>query len=101
MKVYLKAKVKAIEITGAHVEYEGSLTLDEDIMDRLGVNEYDQVFINSKYGKGRIMTYVMKGTRGTQVCDVNGGAAQYFIPGEVVHLLFFAMSDIQIFPTIL
>lgn len=101
MNTYLKAKVSAIEITGAEVEYEGSLTLDPDIMDALGVNPYEQVWINSKYNKGRIMTYLIPGERGTRQCEVNGGAAQHFAPGEIVHLLFFTVSDLPVKPKIL
>ena len=74
MSNILKAKVQQIEVTGCEVEYEGSLTLDEDIMDALGVWEYEQVFVNSKYGKGRIMTYLLKGERGSKVCEMNSGS---------------------------
>jgi aspartate 1-decarboxylase len=101
MNTYLKAKIKAIQITGSEVEYEGSLTLDEDIMDKLGVAPYEQVFVNGKYSKRRIMTYFIPGKRGSGVCEVNGGAAQHFQAGEVVHLLVFAQSKNPIKPVIL
>ena len=91
MNTYLKAKVREIKITGCKVEYEGSLTLSERLMERLGVSEGEQVFVNSKYGRGRIMTYVIPGREGQ--CELNGGAAQHFMEGEVVHLLFFRMSE--------
>ena len=83
----LKAKVQEIKVTGCQVEYEGSLTLDKDLMKKLGVVEYEQVWVNSKYGTGRIMTYLLEGESGQ--CELNGGAAQHFKVGEVVHLLFF------------
>jgi aspartate 1-decarboxylase len=89
MKTVLKCKVQEIEITNASQEYEGSITLDEDIMDKLGVCEYEQVFVNSKYNEGRIMTYFLKGPRGSGCCELNGGAANHFKIGEKVHLLVF------------
>ena len=101
MNTYLKAKVRVITITGCKVKYEGSLTLDENIMDKLGVSEGEQVFINSKYRKGRIMTYFLCGKRGTWMCELNGGAANHFEEGEDVHLLVFAISDTPIKPIIL
>lgn len=101
MNVYLKAKVNAIIITGSRVDYEGSLTLDEDIMDELNVKPYERVYINSKYGKGRIMTYLLPGKRGGKMCELNGGATHHFEIGEVVHLLFFAVSDLPVKPRIL
>ena len=94
--IYLKAKVQQIVISDCKVECNGSLTLDEDIMDKLGVQEYEQVFINSKHGRGRIMTYFLSGKRGSGICEVNGGAAQHFHKGEIVHLLVFALSDIPV-----
>jgi len=98
LSTYLKAKVQAIKITDRRIEYEGSLTLDEDIMDELNVLPYEQVFINGKYSKGRIMTYVLPGKRGSKCCELNGGAIHYFHNGEVVHLLFFAQSSEPIKP---
>ena len=91
MNTYLKAKVREIRVTGCKVEYEGSLTLSERLMERLGVSEGEQVFVNSKYGRGRIMTYVIPGSDGQ--CELNGGAVNHFTEGEVVHLLFFSVTS--------
>ena len=101
MNTYLKAKISAIKITSCRREYEGSLTLDEDIMDDLSVNKYEQVFVNSKYHKGRIMTYILPGKRGTGVCELNGGAVSHFKKGEIVHILFFVQSNKPIIPKII
>ena len=101
LNTYLKAKVREIEITDARLDYEGSLTLDEDIMDAMGVYEYEQVFVHSKHTKNRIMTYFLAGPRGTKICQVNGGATQHFKKGDIVHLLVFAQSDRPIKPVII
>jgi len=87
MNTYLKAKI-TITVTDAKFEYEGSLTLDEDIMEKLNIKKYEQVFINGKYRANRIMTYILPGERGTGICEMNGGAANYFKQGDIVHLLF-------------
>jgi len=92
MNTYLKAKI-TLPITGSRVENEGSITLDEDIMDMLGVKSYEQVFVNNKYRESRIMTYLLPGERGTEICEANGGAAKFFKKGDIVHLLFFTVSD--------
>lgn len=89
MKTVLKCKVQEIRVTSASRDYIGSLTLDEDIMDELGVCEYEQVFVNSKFNQGRIMTYFLAGERGSKCCQLNGGAANHFEVGEIVHLLVF------------
>lgn len=100
MNTYLKAKA-TLKITSCKVNYEGSLTLDENIMDMLGVKPYEQVYINGKYIDVRIMTYLLPGKRGSKICEANGGAAQYFIKGDVVHLLFFKQSRRAVNPKIL
>jgi len=101
LNTYLKAKINSIQITGSKVEYQGSLTLDQDIMDKLGVAPYEQVFINGKFRNSRIMTYFLPGERGSGICEVNGGAAQFFKKGDVVHLLIFTQSETPIRPVIL
>jgi aspartate 1-decarboxylase len=101
LNTYLKAKVRAIKITDRKIEYEGSLTLDRNIMDQLGVAPYEQVFINSKYNKSRIMTYVLPGKRGSNCCELNGGAVHHFHNGEIIHLLFFTQSEKPVKPVVL
>jgi len=87
MKKVLKAKVQEIKITDCRIDYEGSLTLCPEIMNKLNVCEYEQVYINGKYKPQRIMTYLLKGKKGE--CVLNGGAIHFFEKGDVVHLLFF------------
>lgn len=91
MKTVLKAKVQEIAITDCQIDYEGSLTLCPKIMDKLGVCEYEQVYINGKYKPHRIMTYLLKGKEGQ--CELNGGAVHFFKKGDIVHLLFFGIVD--------
>jgi len=90
MKTVLKSKVRQIAVTDANIDYEGSLTLDQDIMDLMGVEPYEQVYVHSKQGKGRIMTYLIAGERGSKCCMLNGGAANHFEVGEIVHILAFS-----------
>lgn len=101
LSTYLKAKVQEIYVTGCKVEYKGSLTLDEDIMDAMGVAPYEQVFVHSKYHPSRIMTYFLPGKRGSKICELNGGAAHFFREGELVHLLVFAQSETPITPIVI
>ena len=100
MDVYLKAKI-TIGVTGAKFEYEGSLTLDADIMDRLGVRPYEQVYVNGKHRANRIMTYILPGERDSGICEMNGGAANFFKAGDIVHLLFFTVTDKPVKPIVL
>lgn len=87
MITVLKSKISEIKITGLKSDYEGSLTLCPELMERANIKEYEQIYINSKYGKGRIMTYVLKGE--INDCELNGGACNHFEVEEIVHLLVF------------
>ena len=99
MNKYLKAKVREIYVTGCKAEYEGSLTLDKKIMDKLGISPGEAVDINSKYKPVRITTYVIPGGDGQ--CELNGGAAQYLEKGDIVHLLFWTYSENPVKPVII
>lgn len=79
----LLSKIKAVKIDVCSVEYEeGSITLPEKLMKKAGLRPYQEVDVNSKYGKSRIRTYVLPGEQ----VEMNGGAANYFEPGEIVHV---------------
>jgi len=94
MITLLKSKIKEIAITRCDIQCEGSITLDEDLIDKMDCKAYEQVHVNSKTGKGRIITYLLPGTRGSKCCEMNGGAANHFYEGEKVHILAFHTLEI-------
>jgi aspartate 1-decarboxylase len=91
----LKSKVHRIVITEANLNYVGSLTLDEDIMDAANmiVNEKIQV-VNVNTG-ARIETYLLKGKRGSGTCCLNGPAARSGSVGDIVIVISYARMDFE------
>ena len=89
----LKSKVHRAVITEANLNYVGSLTLDEDLMDaaNLIANEKVQV-VNVNNGE-RIETYLITGKRGSGVCCLNGPAARRGQVGDVVIVISYATMD--------
>jgi len=86
----LLSKIKSIKIDICSIEYEeGSITLPENLMKKAGLRPYQEVDVNSKYGKSRIRTYVLPGKQ----VEMNGGAANYFNPGEIVHINAYGSID--------
>lgn len=73
-------------VTGASVEYEGSLTLDPDLIDAAQLFPYERVEVNAVYGKDRLVTYVIPGKCGTGQVEMNGGMANFFGKGDKVHV---------------
>lgn len=85
----LKSKIHTLKVTEANVAYNGSITIDEDIMDAAKIRKYEQVYVNNATRGSRIMTYVLPGERGTGMVCMNGGAALHASVGDTVHILTF------------
>ena len=80
----LKSKIHRAVITEANLNYVGSLTLDEDLMDAANVIENEKVQVVNVNNGERIETYLIKGKRGSGVCCLNGPAARRGMVGDVV-----------------
>ena len=85
----LKAKIHTVKVTEANVTYNGSITVDADLLDAAGIQKYEQVYINNAITGSRIMTYVLPGERGSGEVCMNGGAALHAKVGDTVHILSF------------
>lgn len=85
----LKAKIHTVKVTEANVKYNGSITIDADLLDAAGIVKYEQVYINNAVNGSRIMTYVLPGKRGSGEVCMNGGAALHTKVGDTVHILSF------------
>ena len=80
----LKGKIHRATVTEANLDYVGSLTLDEDLMDAAGLKEYEKIQVLDLTNGSRIETYLIKGNRSTgQVC-INGAAAHLIHSGDLV-----------------
>lgn len=85
----LKAKIHTVKVTEANVAYNGSITIDIDLLEAAGIKKYEQVYINNAVSGSRIMTYVLPGKRGSGEVCMNGGAALHAQVGDLVHILSF------------
>jgi aspartate 1-decarboxylase len=83
----LKSKIHRAVITEANLNYVGSLTLDEDLMEAANMIENEKVQIVNVNNGERIETYLIKGKRGSGVCCLNGPAARKGAVGDVVIVL--------------
>ena len=91
----LKSKVHRITITEANLNYVGSLTLDEDIMDAAGMIENEKVQIVNVNNGSRIETYLITGKRGSGTCCLNGPAARKGAVGDVVIVISYAQMEFE------
>ena len=91
----LKSKLKEVIVTAANTEYEGSITLDPDLMDAANLRGGERVEVNAVNGESRIATYVIPGERGSGCVELNGGAANFFVVGQHIHVNCFAFIDTE------
>jgi len=91
----LKSKVHRVTITEADLNYVGSLTLDEDIMDAANMIENEKVQIVNVNNGTRIETYLIKGKRGSGTCCLNGPAARKGAVGDIVIVISYAQMEFE------
>jgi aspartate 1-decarboxylase len=91
----LKSKVHRVTITEANLNYIGSLTLDEDIMDAGNLIEHEKVQIVNVNNGTRIETYLIRGKRGSGVCCLNGPAARQGAVGDVVIIISYCTMKFE------
>ena len=91
----LKSKVHRATITEANLNYVGSLTLDEDLMDAANMIENEKVQVVNVNNGARIETYLIKGKRGSGVCCLNGPAARKREVGDVIIVISYAPMTVS------
>ena len=91
----LKSKVHRATITEANLNYVGSLTLDEELMEAANMIENEKVQIVNVNNGERIETYLIKGRRGSGTCCLNGPAARKGTVGDVVIIISYAHVEFE------
>jgi aspartate 1-decarboxylase len=91
----LKSKIHRMVITEANLNYVGSLTIDEELMDAANMIENEKVQIVNVNNGNRIETYLIKGKRGSGVCCLNGPAARQGAVGDVVIIISYATMPFE------
>ena len=89
LRRFLKAKIRDIKITGADISYEGSITIDEELLIRAGILPYEEVHVLDIENGNRFTTYVINGKRGSGVIELNGPAARLGLVGDRIMVLTF------------
>jgi aspartate 1-decarboxylase len=88
-----KSKIHRATVTDANLNYEGSITLDENLMDAADLLPYEKVQIVNNNNGARFETYVIKGKRGTGTICLNGAAARLVAPGDLVIIISYVNID--------
>ena len=89
----MKSKIHRATITSADLHYEGSLTVDEDLLDAADLVVYEEIQVVNVNNGQRFTTYVIPGPRGSGVIQLNGAAARLGMPGDLVILISYGVFD--------
>lgn len=91
----LKSKIHRVTITEANLQYVGSVTIDEDLMDAANIIAGEKVQIVNTNNGERLETYVIKGERGSGAICLNGPAARRASVGDVIIIISYALMDFE------
>jgi len=91
----LKSKVHRAVITEANLNYVGSLTLDEDLMEAANMIEFEKIQVVNVNNGERLETYLIKGKRGSGIVCLNGPAARKGAEGDIVIIISYASMDFE------
>ena len=91
----LKSKIHRATVTDANLNYEGSITIDEDLLDAAGMFVHEKVAVVNNNNGERFETYIIRGERGTGTICLNGAAARKVQKGDVIIIWSYALLPID------
>ncbi|QDO93400.1 aspartate 1-decarboxylase [Formosa sediminum] len=91
----VKSKIHRVKCTGADLNYIGSITIDEDLMDAANIIQGEKVQIVNNNNGERLETYAIPGPRNSGEITLNGAAARRVAPGDVLILITYGIMDIE------
>ncbi len=91
----LKSKIHRVALTEANLDYMGSITIDEDLMDAAGLIENEKVQVVNVNNGERLETYIIRGKRGSGTICLNGPAARKGMAGDIIVIIAYALMDFE------
>lgn len=89
-RTMMHAKIHRARVTEANLNYVGSITIDQDIIDQVGILPHEKVQIVNNNNGARLETYVIPGERGSKVVCLNGAAARLVQPDDIIIIVAYA-----------
>ncbi|MBK9729778.1 MAG: aspartate 1-decarboxylase [Chitinophagaceae bacterium] len=91
----VKSKIHRVKVTEANIDYVGSITIDEDLMDACNLIENEKVQVVNVNNGERLETYVIKGARGSGIICLNGPAARKAVVGDIVIIISYGTIEFE------
>ena len=91
----LKSKIHRASVTGASLDYEGSLTIAADLAEQVGLLPYEKILVGNMGNGERFETYVIKGIKNSGDITLNGPAARKVHKGDIIIIISYALMDFE------
>ena len=91
----VKSKIHRVKVTGADLNYIGSITIDEDLMDAVNLIRGEKVQVVNNNNGERLETYAIPGPRGSGEITLNGAAARRVAPGDIVIIMAYGYMSVE------
>jgi aspartate 1-decarboxylase len=98
MRFILRSKIHQAVVTGASVDYVGSIAIDLDLVERAGFMVGEKVLVVSNTSGARLETYIIEAPRGSGTIEMNGAAAHLIQKGEEIIIMGFELTDEPVEP---
>jgi aspartate 1-decarboxylase len=92
-RTMLKSKIHRARVTATEIDYEGSIAIDEDLLDRVGILSHEQVHIYNINSGARFITYAIGAERGSGIFSINGAAARLAQINDRIIVVAYGMLD--------
>jgi len=97
-RMMLKSMILRATVTQADLRYVGSITIDEDLIEKANLSEHENVLVVDRTNGNRLQTYVIRGERGSGVVCINGAAAHLVTAGDTVDIMAFTWTAGEVRP---
>ena len=101
MRWLMRSKIHNATVSEANLAYVGSISIDEDLLDRVGLWPGEKVLVVSNTSGSRLETYVLKAERGSGYIAMNGAAAHLIKAGEQIIIMGFELADAPVAPQVI
>ena len=91
----VKSKIHRVKVTGANLDYIGSITIDKDLIDAANIIEGEKIHIVNNNNGERFVTYVIPGSKGSGEITINGAAARKVAIGDILILITYATMNLE------
>ena len=92
-RTFLSGKIHRATITGADLDYNGSITVDTDLLRAAGILPHEKVLVANVTNGNRLETYALAGAAGSGICQINGAGAHQFSAGDLAIIMAFVEAD--------